>query len=119
MFLKTGTPDYLAPELLLRRPHTAAVDWWGLGVCLYEFVTGVPPFSDESPEAVFDNILALRLEWPSETDGDAPLSEDVVKAIMSLLKLDPEQRINFAGLKNCSYFARAVSGRVITANNWH
>ena len=34
-----------------------AVDWWALGVCLFEFMTGVPPFNDETPEAVFHNIL--------------------------------------------------------------
>ena len=47
--LFSGTPDYLAPELLLRKPHTAKVDWWGLGICLYEFMTGIPPFMDETP----------------------------------------------------------------------
>lgn len=34
-----------------------AVDWWALGVCLFEFMTGIPPFNDETPEAVFHNIL--------------------------------------------------------------
>jgi len=34
-----------------------AVDWWALGVCLFEFLTGYPPFNDETPEAVFENIL--------------------------------------------------------------
>ena len=47
-----GTPDYLAPELLLHNPHSSAVDWWGLGICLYEFMVGVPPFSDETAELV-------------------------------------------------------------------
>lgn len=52
-----GTPDYLAPELLLGIGHGAAVDWWSLGVCLFEFLTGYPPFMDEAPEAIFKNIL--------------------------------------------------------------
>ena len=34
-----------------------AVDWWSLGVCLFEFLTGLPPFNDETPELVFNNIL--------------------------------------------------------------
>ena len=105
-----GTPDYLAPELLLRKSHTAAVDWWGLGVCLYEFVTGIPPFSDDTPEKVFENILALRLEWPSEADGDEPLSEEVVDAIYSFLKLEPSQRMNLGGMKQLQFFQKAVIG---------
>ena len=56
-----GTPDYLAPELLLRNPHDESVDWWGLGVCMYEFMVGVPPFSDDTPELVFKNILSLEM----------------------------------------------------------
>ena len=35
-----------------------AVDWWSLGVCLFEFLTGLPPFNDETPELVFSNILS-------------------------------------------------------------
>jgi len=53
-----GTPDYLAPELLLGFGHGPAVDWWSLGVCLFEFLAGYPPFMDESPEAIFKNILS-------------------------------------------------------------
>ena len=45
-----GTPDYLAPELLLGTGHGPEVDWWSLGAILYEFVTGCPPFNADSPE---------------------------------------------------------------------
>jgi serine/threonine protein kinase len=52
-----GTPDYLAPELLLGTGHGLEVDWWSLGVVLYEFVAGVPPFAANTPEEIFQNIL--------------------------------------------------------------
>lgn len=52
-----GTPDYLAPEALLGSGHGKAVDWWALGVILYEFLTGIPPFNDETPELIFQRIL--------------------------------------------------------------
>ena len=45
-----GTPDYLAPELLLGTGDGPEVDWWSLGAVLYEFVTGVPPFNADTPE---------------------------------------------------------------------
>ena len=102
---------------MLRKPHSAAVDWWGLGVCLYEFVTGVPPFSDDTPEKVFDNILALRLEWPSESDGDLPLSENVVEAIMSLLTLDPDQRADIEGLRKLPFFLQESGGKKYLKDN--
>lgn len=40
-----------------RKGHGCEVDWWALGVCLYEFMTGIPPFNDETPNKVFENIL--------------------------------------------------------------
>lgn len=52
-----GTPDYLAPELLLGTGHGLEVDWWSLGCILYEMVVGRPPFSADSPEEIFQNIL--------------------------------------------------------------
>jgi serine/threonine protein kinase len=84
-----GTPDYLAPELLLRKGHNCAVDWWALGVCFYEFVTGIPPFNDETPQQVFKNILEHNIEWPTD---DEALSKQTVDAIESLLTPDPEKR---------------------------
>ncbi|EFA00805.1 Serine/threonine-protein kinase greatwall-like Protein [Tribolium castaneum] len=84
-----GTPDYLAPELLLQKGHNCAVDWWALGVCFYEFVTGIPPFNDETPQQVFKNILDHNIEWPTD---DEALSKEVVDAIETLLTPDPEKR---------------------------
>ncbi|CAK1539942.1 unnamed protein product [Leptosia nina] len=84
-----GTPDYLAPELLLRQGHGPQVDWWALGVCLYEFMTGIPPFNDETPQAVFNNILSKNIEWP---ENEEALSPDAVGAIQALLTMDPSER---------------------------
>lgn len=43
--------------LIFRQGHGFGVDWWALGVCLYEFLTGITPFNDETPQKVFENIL--------------------------------------------------------------
>jgi microtubule-associated serine/threonine kinase len=52
-----GTPDYLAPEMLMGMSYGPEVDWWALGIILYEFVYGAPPFNAESPQQIFENIL--------------------------------------------------------------
>ncbi|KAJ3611243.1 hypothetical protein NHX12_021259 [Muraenolepis orangiensis] len=89
-----GTPDYLAPELLLGKPHDFMVDWWALGVCLFEFLTGVPPFNGETPQLVFQNILNRDIPWPEEEEE---LSENARNAIEILLTTDMTKR---AGLKD-------------------
>lgn len=60
-----GTPDYLAPELLLGTGHGPEVDWWSLGAILYEFVTGCPPFNADTPEVRTElwQIIAFLMLW--------------------------------------------------------
>ncbi|EKX34402.1 hypothetical protein GUITHDRAFT_56792, partial [Guillardia theta CCMP2712] len=45
-----GTPEYLSPEILLGQEHSFGVDWWALGIILFEFLTGLPPFTGDTPE---------------------------------------------------------------------
>ncbi|XP_056593580.1 serine/threonine-protein kinase greatwall isoform X2 [Triplophysa dalaica] len=96
-----GTPDYLAPELLLGKPHDFMVDWWALGVCLFEFLTGVPPFNDETPQLVFQNILNRDIPWP---DGDEELTQNARNAIESLLTMDSTKRVRLKELKDHAFF---------------
>lgn len=79
-----GTPDYLAPELLLRQGHGPGVDWWALGVCLFEFCTGVPPFNDETPQAVFTNILSKDVPWPEDEESLSSASTDAIDALLTV-----------------------------------
>ncbi|KNC50274.1 AGC protein kinase [Thecamonas trahens ATCC 50062] len=87
-----GTPDYLAPEILLGTGHGAAADWWAIGVLLYEFLFGVPPFNDNSLDLIFDNILNVRIEW-----FDNEISADARALIEALLRVDPSERLGSAG----------------------
>lgn len=107
-----GTPDYLAPELLLRKGHNCAVDWWALGVCFYEFVTGIPPFNDVSPQQVFRNILQRNIEWPTD---DEALSQETVDAIEALLTVDPDCRPRAAELMKMAVFKNTDWDNLLSA----
>ncbi|CAF0827369.1 unnamed protein product [Adineta steineri] len=98
-----GTPDYLSPEVLLQdENHTTAVDFWALGICLYQFLVGTTPFSDDTPHAIISNIISYRLTWP-EDDGEQ-LSEDAISAIKGLLNYDSSLRFQLDDLKKESFF---------------
>ncbi|XP_012704789.2 serine/threonine-protein kinase Sgk2b isoform X1 [Fundulus heteroclitus] len=60
-----GTPEYLAPEVLLGQPYSQAVDWWGLGAVLFEMLSGLPPFYSRSRLEMLENILYSPLRLPS------------------------------------------------------
>ncbi|XP_015260278.1 PREDICTED: serine/threonine-protein kinase greatwall isoform X1 [Cyprinodon variegatus] len=103
-----GTPDYLAPELLLGKLHVSGwaqfdcmVDWWALGVCLFEFLTGVPPFNDETPQLVFQNIINRNIPWP---EGEEALSAESRNAIEILLTMDVTKRAGLKELKQHPLF---------------
>ncbi|KAJ2400591.1 hypothetical protein GGI23_001936, partial [Coemansia sp. RSA 2559] len=96
-----GTPDYLAPELLLGAGNGLAVDWWALGVCLFEFLCGYPPFTDDSPEAIFRNILNHALDWPEE---DGFVTEEAAELINSLLRPDPAERAHWKDIQSARLF---------------
>ena len=66
-----GTPEYLAPEILLQKGHGKPVDWWCLGILIYEMLVGIDPFSDEEPMAVYQNILRGKIKFPSNFNKDA------------------------------------------------
>lgn len=55
-----GTPEYLAPEILLGKGHDQGVDWWSLGVLLYEMMTGFPPFFSTDKNKLFNMIFEVR-----------------------------------------------------------
>ena len=61
-----GTPEYLAPETIRNKGHGKGVDWWALGILIFEMLTGEPPFCGESSMATYKKILEGDLVWPSE-----------------------------------------------------
>lgn len=57
-----GTPDYMAPEILkLEDCSSKAIDYWAMGIILYEMLIGIPPFNDTTTEKIHDNILKNQI----------------------------------------------------------
>jgi len=63
-----GSYAYLAPEMVSKKGHGKAVDWYLIGVVLYELLTGLPPFYDDDKEILFKNITENKLEFPSSSE---------------------------------------------------
>jgi serine/threonine protein kinase len=66
-----GTPEYIAPEVLLNKGHGKAVDWWTLGVIIYEMLAGIDPFNDEDPMLIYQKILKCKFSFPRGFDSQA------------------------------------------------
>jgi len=84
-----GTPEYFAPEVIRSTGQTRAVDWWTLGILIFEFMVGSAPFRAENDMAMYGKVLKgiNYIQFPSKCDG---ASEEIIKAI---LKSEPSERL--------------------------
>ncbi|EJT96917.1 kinase-like protein [Dacryopinax primogenitus] len=73
-FTLCGTPDYLAPELIAHMPYTKSVDWYSLGILVYEMLVGAPPFVAPNPAMLYQRILDGRVIYPREYMGDIEIN---------------------------------------------
>jgi len=87
-----GTPEYIAPEILLNQGHGKAVDWWCLGILVYEMLAGYPPFQDDDPMNIYRKIINTKPRYP---DGFDSKLKSLVK---HLLRRDLSKR--FGNLKD-------------------
>ena len=75
-----GTPEYLAPEIILSKGHGKAVDWWACGILIYEMLAGYPPFYDEDPLGIYQKILEGKIKFPWHFDR---YSKDLCKKLLT------------------------------------
>ena len=75
-----GTAEYLAPELIKGKGHGKAVDWYALGILIFEMLVGYPPFYDDNPFAIYEKILKGKLVFPTSMDL---ISKDLIKHLLT------------------------------------
>mmetsp|Transcript_21505 Transcript_21505/g.71266 ORF Transcript_21505/g.71266 Transcript_21505/m.71266 type:complete len:358 (+) Transcript_21505:2-1075(+) len=75
-----GTPEYLAPEIILNKGHGKAVDWWALGVLIFEMLAGYPPFYAEDRMQLYQSILAGKIDYPRHIKKEA---KDLISRLLT------------------------------------
>jgi len=94
-----GTPEYLAPEVIRNTGHGTAVDWWALGILVYEMLIGQPPFWDQNPMRIYEQIVAGHIRFPTAHPAhhgqrhSLHIPRAARDFILALCKIDPTQRL--------------------------
>ncbi|OCU02454.1 hypothetical protein XELAEV_18008218mg [Xenopus laevis] len=89
-----GTPEYIAPEVILRQGYGKPVDWWAMGIILYEFLVGCVPFFGDTPEDLFGQVISDEINWPEKEDAPPSDAQDLITL---LLRQNPLERMGTGG----------------------
>merc|ERR1719336_2818174 len=82
-----GTPEYLAPEIIAHKGHSFAVDWWSLGILLYELTVGIPPFYSSNVNEMYQKIQQDYVKFPPN------ITEQCKELVLKLLERNPKDRL--------------------------
>ncbi|CAR30202.1 cAMP-dependent protein kinase type 2 [Lachancea thermotolerans] len=82
-----GTPDYIAPEVIATKPYNKSVDWWSLGILIFEMLAGYTPFYDATPMKTYEKILQGKVAYPPF------FHPDVVDLLSKLITADLTRRL--------------------------
>ncbi|XP_075060798.1 microtubule-associated serine/threonine-protein kinase 3 isoform X3 [Mixophyes fleayi] len=95
-----GTPEYIAPEVILRQGYGKPVDWWAMGIILYEFLVGCVPFFGDTTEELFGQVISDDIVWPG---GEESLPGDAQDLITRLLRQYPLERLGTGGAQEVKH----------------
>ncbi|CAG9329746.1 unnamed protein product [Blepharisma stoltei] len=93
-----GTPEYLAPEVILNKGYDQGVDWWTIGVLIFELLAGVDPFNTTDPSKIYRKILKGKIRYPKNFN---PRAKNLVK---HLVTSDTAKRYKINDIKNHAWF---------------
>lgn len=99
-FAKCGTPEYMAPEILAGAQYSYGVDWWALGIFMYELLVGRSPFAHSSRDVQKQNIATMEPRFPESLH----ISADAKSLILGLLRKDPQQRLDGPAIRAQPFF---------------
>jgi serum/glucocorticoid-regulated kinase 2 len=104
-----GTPEYMAPEVLAQQGHGFCVDYWGLGMLVYEMMTGLPPWYTTDRAKLFRRLRSAPLDVPSY------FSEASAACVGALLERNPRRRLGVTGVRAAMEhdFFRSISWRAL------
>ena len=93
-----GTPEYIAPEMLMKKGHDTRVDIWSIGILMFELLSGYSPFVAKTNQELYQNIRRLKIQWPKDMP---PLAKNLISKI---LRLNPIDRPSFDEILNHQWF---------------
>ena len=95
-----GTPEYLAPEMVKEEGHDFAVDWWAIGIIIYELIIGITPFFNKNKQRLMEKICGAKIVFPDRKKYQIDFSDTVIDLIEKLLIKDRTKRLGSAGGKD-------------------
>lgn len=104
-----GTPEYMAPEVLAQQGHGFCVDYWGLGMLVYEMMTGLPPWYTTDRTRLFRRLRSAPLDIPTY------FSQSSAACVSALLERNPRRRLGVTGIRAAMEheFFRSISWRAL------
>ncbi|CAJ0576568.1 unnamed protein product, partial [Mesorhabditis spiculigera] len=100
----SGTPNYLAPEVLRRRGHSEHSEAWAIGCTLFCMLTGRPPFETPQLDCTYARIMKADYTWPQFDDGGPPIERSAMALVSGLLTIDPSSRMTVDGIRESLFY---------------